>query len=172
MTKLPLRLLVATSIAALCATLSACSTAPATVSAAEASRVADPLDLAIAKLDHAVFDAFNKCADPEQLELHGSYFDKGVEFYHDTGGVTFSRKAMLANTEKNACGKYRRELVDSSLRVYPVKDFGAIETGRHRFCSMDGKKCDGQAEFTIVWRQDEDEWQVTRVLSYGHRAND
>ncbi len=166
------RLLAAASVAALCAALTACSTAPATVSAAQAARVADPLDLAIAKLDHAVFDAFNRCSDEEQLKLHAGFFAKDVEFYHDTGGATFTRKAMLANTEANACGKFRRELIDGSLRVYPIKDYGAIETGRHRFCSADGKKCEGQAEFTIVWRKDEDEWQITRVLSYGHRAND
>lgn len=159
------RLLAAASVATLIATLSACSTAPAT---APAARVADPLDLAIAKLDHAVFDAFNKCSDPEQLELHAGFFDKDVEFYHDTGGVTWTRKAMLANTEQNACGKYRRVLVAGSMRVYPVKGFGAIETGRHRFCSADGKKCEGQAEFTIIWHKDGAEWRITRVLSYGH----
>jgi hypothetical protein len=157
------------ALALLCAALAGCSSAPTT---APPTRVADPLDLAIAKLDHAVFDAFNKCSDPEQLELHKGFFDKDVEFYHDTGGVTWTRKQMLANTEKNACGKYRRELIDASLRVFPVKDFGAIAKGRHRFCSMDGKQCEGQAEFTIVWRKDDDGWQITRVLSYGHRPND
>lgn len=149
--------------------LGGCVSAPATVSAAQASRVADPLDLAIAKLDHAVFDAFNRCSDKEQLKLHERFFAKDVEFYHDTGGVTFSRKAMIANTAANACGKFRRELIDDSLRVYPIKDFGAIETGRHRFCSQDGKQCEGQADFTIVWHKDDEQWLITRVLSYGHR---
>lgn len=162
----PLRSMI---LAGCCALLTACATGPST---APAARVADSLDLAIANLDHAVFDAFNRCSDKEQLKLHGSYFDKDVEFYHDTGGATFSRKAMLANTEKNACGKYRRVLIDNSLRVYPIKDFGAIETGRHRFCSQDGRQCEGQAEFTIVWQKDDADWRITRVLSYGHRAND
>ena len=31
---------------------------------------------------------------------------------------------------------------------------------------------DGQAEFTIVWHQDDERWLVSRVLSYGHRASD
>jgi Domain of unknown function (DUF4440) len=162
----PLR---AALIALCCALLTACATGPST---APAARVADPLDLAIAKLDHAVFDAFNRCSDKEQLKLHEGFFASDVEFYHDTGGVTFSRKAMIANTKANVCGKYRRELIDGSLRVYPVKDFGAIEQGRHRFCSLDGKKCEGQAEFTIIWQKDDAEWRITRVLSYGHRAND
>lgn len=163
------RPLAATLVVALCTLLSACASGPAT---APAARVADSLDLAIAKLDHAVFDAFNRCADAEQLKLHASFFDKDVEFYHDTGGATFSRKAMIANTEQNACGKFRRKLIEGSLRVYPIKDFGAIAQGRHRFCSIDGKKCEGQADFTIVWRKDDDAWLITRALSYGHKPND
>ena len=31
-----------------------------------------------------------------------------VEFYHDTGGVTWTRQDMIANTEKYVCGKFRR----------------------------------------------------------------
>ena len=164
-----LRLLRTASLAVGCALLAACAMGPST---APAARVADQLDLAIAKLDHAVFDAFNRCGDPEQLKLHGSYFAKDVEFYHDTSGATFGRKAMLANTEQNACGKYRRELIDGSLRIHQIKGYGAIAQGRHRFCSIDGKQCEGQAEFTIIWHKDDERWLISRVLSYGHRAND
>jgi hypothetical protein len=41
---------------------------------------------------------------------------------------------MLANTRRYACGHYIRQLVPGSLRVDPVKDFGAIAQGEHRFC--------------------------------------
>jgi len=51
-----------------------------------------------------VFEAFNSCATPSQLLKHGGYFAADVEFYHDTGGVTWNREQMLANTEKYACG--------------------------------------------------------------------
>ena len=129
-----------------------------------------PLDMRIAALDAAVFDAFNRCDQPGQLQRHAAYFDPAVEFYHDTGGVTWTRKAMLDNTRKNVCGHFRRELVPGTLRVVAVKDFGAIETGTHRFCQFDTGACAGEAEFAIVWRQQGDRWRITRVLSYGHRA--
>ena len=116
------------------------------------------------------FDAFNHCAAPEQLRKHADFFAEDVEFYHDTGGVTWTRQAMLANTEKYVCGHFRRELVAGSLRVYPVKDFGAIEQGSHKFCQFDTGTCEGLADFTIVWRHDDTGWRMTRVLSYGHRA--
>ena len=126
----------------------------------------------ISRLDAAVFDAFNHCSSPAELEKHASYFDENVEFYHDNGGVTWNRKDMLANTARNVCGHFRRELVPGTLEVYPIKDFGAIEQGEHRFCPFDSGRCDGMADFVIVWRQDGELWRITRVLSYAHRANE
>jgi len=138
---------------------------------AAASDEAGGQDLAsvVAAQDAAVFDAFNRCADPAQLALHAGHFDPAVEFYHDTGGVTWMREEMLANTSKYACGNYTRELVPGSLQVHPVKDFGAISQGTHRFCQTASGSCDGIADFTMVWRLRDGRWQVTRVLSYGHR---
>ena len=122
-------------------------------------------------LDTAVFDAFNRCADPVQLQAHAAHFAADVEFYHDTGGVTWTRDAMIANTAKYACGHYTRELVAGSLQVSPVKDFGAIEHGVHRFCQVDTGRCEGEADFTMVWRLRDGQWTITRVLSYGHRPS-
>jgi hypothetical protein len=131
-----------------------------------------PLFESISALDTAVFDAFNTCSVPGQLQKHASYFAPDVEFYHDTGGVTWSRQDMLANTEKYVCGHFRRELVPGTLQVFPIKEFGAIETGSHRFCQFDSGKCEGMADFVIVWSNQDGRWLITRVLSYGHRAND
>ncbi len=136
-----------------------------------AGHAPDPLFDTIAALDNQVFDAFNHCDAKGQLRKHGGYFDRDVEFYHDNGGVTWNRRAMLANTQKHVCGNFRRELVAGSLRVYPIKNFGAIELGTHRFCQFKSGDCEGIADFTIVWRKRGDTWQITRVLSYGHRAN-
>ncbi len=129
----------------------------------------DDLTTTVATLDRAVFDSFNRCQDPAQLEKHAGYFDPEVEFYHDTGGVTWTREAMLENTRKHACGHYTRELVDGSLQVFPVKDFGAIAQGSHRFCEVATGKCEGLADFVMLWRRHDGTWSITRVLSYGHR---
>lgn len=124
----------------------------------------------IARLDTEVFAAFNQCSQPGQLDMHAGYFAPDVEFYHDTGGVTWTRDAMIANTRNHVCGHFRRELIAGSMKVVPVKDFGAIETGSHKFCQFATGKCDGLADFAIVWRYKDGAWQITRVLSYGHRA--
>jgi len=144
----------------------------AAASAATVQATEDPtLTTTIARIDTEMFDAFNHCDQPGQLDKYASYFDKNVEFYHDNAGVTWTRDAMIANTAANVCGNYRRELVPGSLKVYPIKDFGAVATGSHTFCHFGTGKCEGIAEFTIVWRHKDGAWQVTRALSYGHRPN-
>lgn len=129
-----------------------------------------PLFDQLSQLDTHLFDAFNRCEQPGQLERHAGFFAEGVEFYHDQGGVTWSRAEMIANTQKHVCGKFRRELVPGSLRVYPIKDFGALAQGVHRFCQHGSGRCEGAADFMMIWRQEGAQWRVTRVLSYGHRA--
>ena len=140
-----------------------------TASALSAPTAADELDETIAGLDAVTFEAFNRCDEPDQLERYAEFFAADLEFYHDQGGVTWTREAMVANTRDNACGNYRRELVEGSLEVFPIAGFGAIARGVHRFCEYDTGRCDGIADFTIVWRRDEDRWRATRVLSYAHR---
>lgn len=123
----------------------------------------------ISALDTEVFDAFNHCDDPKQLLKHTNFFAKDVEFYHDNGGVTWNRKAMIGNTKRYVCGNYRRELIAGSMKVFPIKGFGAISQGVHQFCSIKTGKCEGMAEFVTIWKQNKNQWQITRVLSYGHR---
>ena len=160
------------AIPALVLAAAALNTSAAPGEQATAAQAPDTLFVTIAALDTAVFNAFNNCSAPEQLQKHAAYFAPDVEFYHDTGGVTWTREAMLANTEKYACGHFRRELVPGSLRVFPVRDFGAIEIGSHRFCQFASGKCEGLADFTMVWRNQGGSWVITRVLSYGHRPNE
>ena len=124
----------------------------------------------IAAQDTAVFDAFNSCASSEQFGKHKSFFSTNVEFYHDTGGVTWNRDDMLANTKKHVCGKFKRELIPGSLKVFPIAGYGAISQGSHRFCQFTSGSCEGLADFTMIWHEHDGMWQITRVLSYGHRA--
>lgn len=109
-----------------CACLSLIAAMPLTQATAATPDSQDQLSTLIAQLDNEVFDAFNRCSDPAQLQKHAGYFDANVEFYHDTGGVTWTRDDMLANTKKYVCGNFTRELVPGTLKVTPIKDFGAI----------------------------------------------
>jgi len=131
------------------------------------------LNVIMLKLDRTLFQEFNNCTNDESLQKFESYFSDDVEFYHDSGGVTWNRDSMISNTKKNACGNYQRKLLKHTFRAYPIKDFGAISQGVHLFCDTKTLKCEGAADFIMVWRNTGDKWKITRVLSFGHRsAND
>jgi Domain of unknown function (DUF4440) len=136
---------------------------------AAAEPTGDPLYQQMLALDTALFDSFNKCADPAQLAKHAAFFAKDVEFYHDNDGLSVGVEAMIDSTRKNVCGKFRRELDLASFRAFPVPGYGAMTTGTHRFCHTP-TTCEGVGEFTIVWRETKGQWQVTRALSYAHRS--
>lgn len=136
---------------------------------AAAVALRDPLYERMLALDTAMFDSFNRCSDPAQFAKHEAFFAKDVEFYHDTGGLTLGRDALMANTRKNVCGKFRRELDAASFRVYPIPGYGAMTIGSHRFCHTP-TTCEGAGEFTSVWREKDGAWQITRALSYAHRS--
>ncbi len=48
------------------------------------------LDKAIASLDAALFDSYNRC----DLEKFATFFADDVEFYHDQGGVTLGKDKL------------------------------------------------------------------------------
>ena len=75
---------------------------------------------AVAALDAAVFDSYNKC----DLDKFASFFVDDVEFYHDQGGVTPGKVALTDSVKKNICGKVTRELVPGSLKVFHMKGYG------------------------------------------------
>jgi len=122
------------------------------------------LSLATA-LDQRLFDAYNRC----DLEAFGALFVADVEFYHDQSGVMSSRDEVVESTRRYICGKVRRELVPGSLKAHPIRDYGLLVLGEHRFCELAGQGCQGIAEFAMLWQQQGEQWRVTRVLSYGHR---
>jgi hypothetical protein len=120
----------------------------------------------LAALDAALFDSYNKC----DLEKNRKFFAEDLEFYHDQGGLTVGVDTLTEQLKKNICGKTRRELVDGSLEVHPLKGYGAVQIGVHRFFSpVDAKEPVGEAKFIHIWRYKQGEWKITRVISYDHR---
>lgn len=126
----------------------------------------------IRDLDSRLFEAFN-AHDADAIDR---FFTDDVEFYHDKGGVTRSRAALVQTFRKafgEKAGRLRREVVDGSLEIYPLADDGAVETGKHRFFQADGER--GEREVTVsrfvhVWRKAGGEWRISRALSYDHRG--
>lgn len=120
----------------------------------------------IARMDAAMGAAYDAHDHAALMQL----FADDLEFYHDTGGLL--AKAQVADGFQRVFGQspdIRRELIPGSMQVYPIRDYGAIETGAHRFCHVENGKDDcGTFQFTHVWRKKDGTWQIARVLSYGH----
>ena len=122
----------------------------------------------ILHMDSVCFDAFN-ARDLQKLK---TVFADNVEFYHDLGGLAYYDETMK-NFEKLFVqareNGLKRELVKNSLEVYPIKDFGAIEVGVHKFTHLEnGKEVVGLLKFLHVWQYKNNEWKITRVISYDH----
>lgn len=127
----------------------------------------------VAALDAGLFDAYNRC----DIDKVGTFFTDDLEFYHEKGGLTVTRDASLAVMRKNLCPgdgyRVRRELVAASMEVRPIHNYGAVQTGEHRFyLTQKGKKeaLDGVCKFVMLWRRTEGGWKAARVVSYGCRA--
>jgi hypothetical protein len=76
---------------------------------------------------------------------------------------------FLAAIKQNICGKVERALLPDTLEVYPLKGYGAVEIGIHRF-HHPGRPEDGagDAKFVTLWQNKDGAWKVTRVISYNH----
>lgn len=117
-------------------------------------------------MDSVLFNAFNN----RDMEKFKTLFTEDLEFYHDKDGLTGyiqtieSFKSLAAKNNG-----LRRDLIAGSLEVYPLKDFGAMQIGTHRFCHTENNKPDcGSFKFVHIWKQINGEWKISRVVSYGH----
>ena len=126
----------------------------------------------IARADAAIFDAFNA----HDIDRLMAMFTDDLEFYDDGDGLNNFAKTK-ADFVKLFAGTpdIHRELLHETLEVYPLKGYGAIEVGEHRFCheekgdgSSPARADCGVMKFSMVWRQVGEKWKLARVLSYAH----
>src|SRR5687768_2854025 len=134
----------------------------------EPSSVSKALYDTIVHLDSAFFGAFNR----RDLSALKGFFSEELEFYHDLGGVTNYQQNMDA-FERTFLSerKLRRELVKGSVEVSPIKDFGAVQLGAHRFYATEKgeeEKLSSEAKFITLWQNKNGEWKITRIISYAH----
>jgi hypothetical protein len=115
----------------------------------------------VVKLDSIYFTAYNTCDMSTQEKMYSD----SIEFYHDNGGLMTSKAELLESLRKYICNKVSRELVPGSVEVYPIKGFGAIEVGYHKFHNLIEKSTSQPGRFVIIWRNRNNTWQMTRVIS-------
>lgn len=135
------------------------------------------LAMEIIDADRILFDAvFNNCDLQASQELVTDDF----EFYHDKWGRNADSGTEFLRSVADMCEgrrsgrnvRARRELVAGSVKVYPLNNFGAIQTGTHKFYGLrEGKEpvLRETGQFTHVWQKVDGKWKLARVLSYDHK---
>jgi len=152
-------------IAEFCLLLAGLAVSPAAALAqVEDGPTSGPLFEELARLDSALFHAAFVACDTQAFR---ALFTDDAEFYHDVAGASFGEEARRLNGCPRDQG-VRRVLVPGSLQVYPMKGYGAIQIGVHRF--VHSKSEPGTiARFVHLWRHEGGVWRLARVLSYDHR---
>jgi Domain of unknown function (DUF4440) len=118
----------------------------------------------LAKMDRELFEAaFVTC---DQVKFSSVFVDD-PEFYHDRTGATYGEDVKRLQSCPRDNG-VKRTLVADSLEVYPLKDYGAIQIGRHTFTRA-GEPGVEIAKFVHLWRYIDGQWRLARVLSFDHR---
>ena len=128
----------------------------------------------LAAKDAELFDAiFNKC----NVAKLGELITEDFEFYHDKAGQVAKSGKEFVDSITNLCDRQnkgidyraRRVLVPNSLTVYPLNNYGAVQIGVHRFYPLIKGKSNEIAKFTHLWKKENGEWRLARVLSYDHK---
>lgn len=131
----------------------------------------------IARKDRELFDALFESCDVDKL---ATLVAEDFEFYHDKSGLNATSggqwlegvRGMCARQKAGTDYRARRELVEGTLRVYPINNYGAVAIGTHRFYKKAAGKPDQLVEisqFTNLWKRETGGWRLTRVLSYDHQ---
>jgi hypothetical protein len=126
----------------------------------------------LARMDSILFHAAFVACDLRTID---SLLTGDVEFYHDKTGFE-SGQQVRDSFQKLAqsCPRDRgvtRELVDGTLQVYPIKDYGAVQMGVHRFVER-ATPTSTTARFVHLWRRENGKWRLARVLSFDHRPTE
>jgi hypothetical protein len=116
----------------------------------------------IVAMDKVFFDAYNNC----DLERQDTIYSAEIEFFHDSGGLMNSKKEIIEATERNICGKVTRELISGTIEVYPIKNYGAVEMGFHKFHNNQEPDAESiPSKFIIMWHRENGNWKIAKVIS-------
>lgn len=120
----------------------------------------------VALLDSALFTAYNS----KNLDLMKTYFTRDLEWYQDNGGL-IDYKKVFSNFQSifNRDYDLKRNLIKESLEVHPIEGYGAIEIGKHQFKHIENGKLEiGTFKFLMIWKNENGNWKISRVISYDH----
>lgn len=129
----------------------------------------------LAEKDRQLFEAVFGC----KLDLLASLVADDFEFVHGKWGLTADSGAKFMQGMRDNCKaqetgqnfRARRELIEGSMTVHMLNNYGAMQMGEHRFYALQPGQPDRLTEtgkFIDLWRLIDGEWKLARVISYDH----
>ena len=139
---------------------------------------ADKPDLkaAVIKADESLFAAVFDSCDPASV---AALTTEDFEFIHDKWGQIAKSREEFVQAISGSCERQKegtdfkasRHLISSSMVIYEMKDYGALQTGEHQFYRVekDGTLSPTEyAKFTHLWREENGRLLLAKVISYDH----
>lgn len=131
---------------------------------------------AVSASDAVFFELFFEGCDPAKL---ATMLTDDFEFFDDRGGLVATDSAGFVAQYATRCEarlapdgwRSRREVVRDTLGIYPINNYGAVETGEHFFYERRGDGPEtrvGRALFSQMWKLEDGQWKLARVFSYDH----
>lgn len=119
--------------------------------------------------DSLLFDAFNK----RDFNTFSAFFALDLEIFQDNIGIRNYKESMAAFRGLFAAKTdLTRKPILTSMEVYPIKGYGAIQTGEHRFCHTERGRLECSTfKFVHIWRRINGKWMISRIITYGHEMN-
>lgn len=124
----------------------------------------------ICKQDSILFSqGFNQC----NFEVFNTMIQDSLEFYDDRSGLNTSKKIEIT-AFKDRCGTDNKSRIKRTListEVFPLKGFGAVQTGVHGFYLPNTSKDEviEIAKFIHIWENKNGNWSIKRIVSYDHK---
>lgn len=130
---------------------------------------------AIAHVDSLMISVAQRDCD---LAAYESFLSDDFEYFHDKAGFTPSKEAemkdmgIFCGEEQRRRQPLRRQRTEGTLKVFPMDNYGALEFCDHVFylqINNGTEKLVGSGKMTALWKLENDEWKVTRIISYDHQ---
>tara|TARA_R110002167_G_scaffold48559_7_gene143097 strand:+ start:754 stop:1242 length:489 start_codon:yes stop_codon:yes gene_type:complete len=116
----------------------------------------------ILAMDKTFFSAYNSC----DMDTQSAIYAEDIEFFHDKGGLMTSKSDILDATKRNICGKVTRQLIEGSVEVYPIANYGAVQIGFHKFYNNQEPDAPSvPSKFIMMWHKVDENWQISKVIS-------
>ncbi len=155
----------------LIATLSACTNLEMAEhkqnNAVQTNSTASPeLYREILDMDEILFTAANS----QDLTTMRTLFTQDLEWFQDNDEPGFYDDTMASFADIfSREHKPTRTLIPNTSEVYPIKNFGAVQLGKHQFCiEENGQESCGIFGFVHLWQDTNNGWKIAKVISYGH----